>query len=231
MKVCFKCKEEKSIELFFKNKNSKDGLHASCKNCQKNGINYDSVKRSEYYNNTKYRDREKNKERRRNYYINNKEKENLQSREYKESNRNDLNKKVMIYYYNNKDTDKFKERRRRYKKDRYDNDILFKLYINTGSLIRNSFNNNGYSKKSKTFKILGCSFEEFKLYLESKFENWMTWENRGLYNGELNYGWDIDHIIPSSSAKSEDDIIKLNYYTNLQPLCSKINRDIKKDFI
>ena len=57
----------------------------------------------------------------------------------------------------------------------------------------------------------------------------MTWENRGLYNGEFNYGWDIDHIIPLSSAETEEDIIKLNHYTNLQPLCSKINRDIKKD--
>ena len=56
----------------------------------------------------------------------------------------------------------------------------------------------------------------------------MTWENKGLYNGELNYGWDIDHIIPLSSAETEEDIIRLNHYSNLQPLCSKINRDIKK---
>lgn len=39
----------------------------------------------------------------------------------------------------------------------------------------------------------------------------MTWENRGLYNGELNYGWDIDHIIPLSSVNSEEEIIKLNH--------------------
>jgi hypothetical protein len=57
----------------------------------------------------------------------------------------------------------------------------------------------------------------------------MSWENKGLYNGELNYGWDIDHIIPLSSADIEEDIIRLNHYTNLQPLCSKVNREIKKD--
>lgn len=77
--------------------------------------------------------------------------------------------------------------------------------------------------------ILGSSFEDFKMYIESKFESWMSWNNYGLYNGELNYGWDIDHIMPLSSAKSEEDFIKLNYYTNLQPLCSKINRDIKRN--
>ena len=59
----------------------------------------------------------------------------------------------------------------------------------------------------------------------------MNWNNRGLYNGELNYGWDIDHIIPLSSAKTEEEMILLNHYSNLQPLCSKINRDIKRDNI
>ena len=68
-----------------------------------------------------------------------------------------------------------------------------------------------------------------KEYIESKFENWMNWDNKGLYNGEFNYGWDVDHIIPISSAKTEEEIILLNHYSNLQPLCSKINRDIKKD--
>jgi hypothetical protein len=43
--------------------------------------------------------------------------------------------------------------------------------------------------------------------------------------------WDIDHIIPISSAESEDDVIRLNHYTNLQPLCSYTNRYIKRDSI
>lgn len=59
----------------------------------------------------------------------------------------------------------------------------------------------------------------------------MTWDNKGnpkdgIY--ELNKTWDVDHIIPLSSAKSVEDIIKLNHYTNLQPLCSYVNRFIKK---
>jgi len=59
----------------------------------------------------------------------------------------------------------------------------------------------------------------------------MTWDNYGLYNGDLYYGWDIDHIMPISIAKTKEKIIKLNHYKNLQPLCSKINRDIKRDKI
>jgi hypothetical protein len=55
----------------------------------------------------------------------------------------------------------------------------------------------------------------------------MSWDNYGLYNGQLNYGWDIDHIIPLYSAEKEVDVLRLNHYTNLQPLCSKVNRDLK----
>lgn len=55
----------------------------------------------------------------------------------------------------------------------------------------------------------------------------MSWDNYGKYNGELNFGWDIDHIKPLCLAKTKEEVINLNHYTNLQPLCSKINRDIK----
>ena len=70
-----------------------------------------------------------------------------------------------------------------------------------------------------------------KEYYQINKENWMNWSNRGLYNGSENYGWDIDHINPISSAEKLEDVIKLNHYTNLQSLCSKINRDIKKNKI
>ena len=59
----------------------------------------------------------------------------------------------------------------------------------------------------------------------------MTWENYGLWNGELNYGWDIDHIIPISFGNTEDEILKLNHYSNFQPLCSHKNRYIKRNYL
>jgi hypothetical protein len=55
----------------------------------------------------------------------------------------------------------------------------------------------------------------------------MNWGNRGKYNGEFNYGWDLDHIIPICSAKNDAEVYELNHYKNFQPLCSKVNRDIK----
>ncbi len=76
--------------------------------------------------------------------------------------------------------------------------------------------------------ILGCEIIDFKQHLENQFEPWMTWDNYGLYNGELNYGWDVDHIIPMRDADTIERAYELNHYTNLQPLDSKLNRDIKR---
>lgn len=137
------------------------------------------------------------------------------------------------------DYEKSKMRARKYRKDNKeklsikrkinrDENPIKKLKENIHSLIYNKIRKKGYSKKSKTYEILGCSYDEFKLHIESQFQEWMNWDNYGLYNGELNYGWDIDHIIPISSATTEEDVLQLNHYTNLQPLCSKVNRNIKR---
>ena len=105
---------------------------------------------------------------------------------------------------------------------------LFRLKENLRGLIRNSIKKKGLTKSKKTEDIIGISLSDFLKYLESKFEPWMNWENYGRYNGEFNYGWDIDHIVPTSSASNEEEIYRLNHYTNLQPLCSKVNRDVKR---
>jgi hypothetical protein len=127
--------------------------------------------------------------------------------------------------------DKIKEANRikknEYQKNRKKNNSLYKLSCNIRTYLSNTFKHNGYKKKTKTFDILGCSSVEFKQYLESKFESWMNWNNYGKYNGTENYGWDIDHITPLKTAVTEEDVINLNHYTNLQPLCSYINRRIK----
>jgi len=146
------------------------------------------------------------------YYIKNKEKIKEYGKEY---------------FKNNKET-KQRKNNENYKKRR-DSDPIFRLSTNIRRNIRGLITKNGHTKKSKTIEILGCSFEEFKEYLESKFESWMTWDNYGLYNGELNYGWDIDHIIPSCNGITEEKLLKLNHFSNLQPLCSYINRVVKRD--
>jgi len=82
--------------------------------------------------------------------------------------------------------------------------------------IRTSFKRKGYTKKSKSYVILGEDWIVVKEYFESLFQEGMTWDNHG--------EWEIDHIIPISTATCEDDVTKLCHYKNLQPLWAKDNR-------
>jgi len=147
-------------------------------------------------------------------------------KEYYLKNKEKILENSKKYFKDNQEV-KQKKNNERYKK-RIASDPAFKLACGIRRSIRNTLKRTGGKKKSKTTEILGCSFEDLKTHLESQFEKWMTWDNHGLYNGECGYGWDIDHIIPLSSAKTVEDVIKLNHHSNLQPLCSRINRDIKR---
>ena len=131
--------------------------------------------------------------------------------------------------YTKKNKEKLNEYMGEYNKNRKDTDPVFKLSCSMRTYIGHSIRNKGYTKKSKSYIILGCTYEEFKNHIESQWEDWMEWNNYGKYNCEENYGWDIDHIIPMSSAQCEDDVIRLNHHTNIQPLCSYINRCVKRD--
>jgi len=110
-------------------------------------------------------------------------------------------------------------------------DITFRLSNNIRKLITSAFKNCSkgiFTKNTKTENILNTSFLNLRLNIESQFLAWMSWDNYGKYNGNLNVGFDLDHIIPISYAKTEEDIYLLNHWSNFQPLCSKVNRDIKK---
>lgn len=179
----------------------------------------------------KYREENKDviKEKKKKHYQKNKEEYSKKSKKYYEENKE--SKKEYDKRYREENKEKMRIKRREYKKKRLLNDPLFKLKESIRRNISDTFRRKNYTKKSKTYEILGCTFEEFKKHIESQFEDWMTWDNYGNpYDGilEENKTWDIDHIIQLSSAETEEDVIILNHYTNLQPLCSYHNRIIKK---
>ena len=68
--------------------------------------------------------------------------------------------------------------------------------------------------------LLGCSIEEFIKYIEDRFTDGMSWDNRGLH------GWHIDHIRPCASFDLTDPKQQKEcfHYTNLQPLWAYENR-------
>jgi hypothetical protein len=128
--------------------------------------------------------KKRNAETKQKWYLANKEKIKEHKKKY------NLNNKQMLLIKHNE-----------YHKKRKSIDELYRLKCNLRSMISTAFKKKSFVNESKTEEIIGCSFDVFKKYLESKFEPWMTWENRGIYKKDTyNYGWDIDHIIPLSTA-------------------------------
>lgn len=252
MKICICCEIEKENHHFEgKNKKCIECYKEYQKNYREKNKEKAKVYFEEYYKENKEQilenvkeytinNKEKIAEYKSNYYNDNKEQIQIFQKEYYKINKETLREKNKEYVKNNKEPLKQKRKiRDKRNKDkitenlklRRQSDPLYRLSQNIRVYIRNSFKSKGYKKSTKTEKILGCTFKEFKSHIESQFEKWMTWENYGKFNGQLNSGWDIDHIIPISSAKNEDEIIKLNNFSNLRPLCSYTNRYIKSDKI
>ena len=109
----------------------------------------------------------------------------------------------------------YKPRKREQRKERRNTDPIFNLTNRMRGRLRKYLIILNISKKNKTFEIVGCSPQFLKEHLEKQFIDGMTWENRS--------EWHIDHKIPLSSAKTEEELYKLCHYTNLQPLWAEEN--------
>ena len=233
MKVCNKCNLEKEIIEFNKMKSSKDGYGYTCKSCYKDlylrnkdiilrKLNKEKIK--EYKKEYRKLNKEKISVKKKEWDLKNKEHNIKYNKEYRLKStykKNNTAKYKKEYRKLNKE--KINEYYRNYIKNRKKSDIMFKLSSDIRSLILKTIKNGGYFKKSKINNIIGCSFEEFKFYIENQFEPWMNWDNNGKYTGVYNETWQYDHIIPVSSGISEEEILKLNHYTNFKPLCSRKN--------
>jgi hypothetical protein len=282
MKRCSKCKDEKDVNLFSKNKSTKDGLRNRCKDCDKE----DASQRKEYYKNyciskkesilvsrKKYYEKnkerineyqhnwrkknstrikenrvrneklnpEKYKQKRKESYIRNKENIIIKNKEYVLKNKEAVKKRKQEWELKNKEIlakkrrEKYllnkedmrlrqreyrlknKDKRNQYERQKNIEDPFYKFKNNVRKLISYTFKNNKLKKPSKTEILLGCTVEEFKEYIQSKFTEGMTFKNHS------KNGWHLDHIIPISSAKTEEELIKLNHYTNFQPLWAEDN--------
>lgn len=111
-------------------------------------------------------------------------------------------------------------------------DTPAKLRKNVSRVIGRALSS-GKNGKSCT-QYLSYSFQDLKIHLESQFENWMNWDNYGIYDPKIwkdddisTWTWSIDHIIPQSKFKyssMEDESFKRCWaLENLRPLSSKNN--------
>ena len=74
----------------------------------------------------------------------------------------------------------------------------------------------GNIKCAETLELLGCSLEEWEIYLENKFTDGMNWDN---YGKDVD-NWQIDHIKPCASfnLELEEEQKACFHYSNTQPL-------------
>ena len=111
-----------------------------------------------------------------------------------------------------------RDRDRIYYAKKMKHDLLYRISRNLRGSCLKYLKRNNFKKDSNTFKMIGISRIELKNHLEKRFSKGMSWDN---YGGDD--GWQIDHIIPLSSAKNKEDLIRLFHYTNLQPLWKEDN--------
>jgi hypothetical protein len=202
MKICNSCKQNKEYSLFNKNKRIIDGYAKACRKCMKE-INSKS-------------------------YINNKEKCNIKSKNYYKDNKEYLLKIQTEYGKNNpevrrKATAKYLKKNpeyyNQYRRNRYHTDPQFKLRLILGNRLNEVLKKNVTFKTSNIIKLLGCSLNDLKYYIETQFKPEMNWDNHGTY-------WEVDHILPCDSFNLIDieQQKQCFHYTNLQPLTKVENR-------
>jgi len=80
-----------------------------------------------------------------------------------------------------------------------------------------------YVKTKRTKEILGIEWDEFRDYIEDRFEDWMTWDNHGQGKGK----WALQHIVPRDFVISEEELYVVNYYKNFIPMCAIENGILK----
>ena len=155
------------------------------------------------------------KKQRRGYYRKNKRKILDYNQDWSKKNKEYLKEKRKSYdkeYY-----EANKEKRLAYHKNRKKTNLQFKLSCAIRSRLYTCIKDK--CKVGSAVKDLGCSVDELIIYLESKFQEGMSWDNW------KHDGWHIDHIKPLASFDLTDrnQFLEACNYTNLQPLWAKDN--------
>ena len=194
-KECTKCKLEKELCYFYKDKSTKSGLGSRCKECVKN-----CAKESQQ-NNKSFR------------------KEYL--KEYGKNNKNKILEKRRVYREENREY--FKDYHRQYQVKRRKEDDLFRIKHNIRNRLWDAFKNKNW-KKEGSERLLGATYNTVIKHIESLFVANMSWDNYGrCVEGDCDNYWHIDHIIPLNTASTKEEMEELCHYTNLQPLWASDN--------
>jgi hypothetical protein len=162
------------------------------------------------------------------YYKAHTERKKRQQKERRALKREEITEKARRVYHaipieerrivNREKNRKAQSKRTIWVRERRRNDIAFRIELNLRRRIH--YVVRGKDKSESTRKLLGCSIPDFKIYIESKFEPGMSWENYG------REGWHIDHIMPCAifDLSKPEHRKRCFHFSNLQPLWAEENR-------
>lgn len=207
MKLCTYCNIQKSVEAFNKCTNNKDGLEYHCKDCNK----------KKYLTN-----KAKINARRTELYYLNRDEELAKKAVYTKAHKQQKAAYDKIYRAAHRE-EQAKLKKEWESKNRLD--PKFRLVRNLRRRIHHALK--GSHKTDQTLKLLGCSIEGFKVYLEHQFLEDMSWDNYGLT------GWHIDHINPCYTYDLSDPVQQREcfHYTNQRPLWASDNLSRSKSLV
>jgi len=201
--------KEKGYKLYFTGRPCKHGHYSTrwtvgnkCCECQK-GHSKNAANRRYRENKDDPAYQAKIKEYQKKTRANPKSKE--REKAYRERNRERINAQNR----KNKQKESYKQKEKEYRSS-----PQRRLAGNLRSRLRNVIK--GKTKSGSSVKDLGCSLDFFLNYIESKWEDGMSWDNYG--KGPKN--WSLDHITPLSYFNLEDreQFLIANHFTNLQPM-------------
>ena len=138
--------------------------------------------------------------------------------EYYENNTENIINNVKAYSSREENKIRSRELGRIRQKHKMETDPQYRLMRRNRNRIRVFTRERGIVKPNSTIAALGCTWTEFKTYIEKQFADGMNWENDGTL-------WHIDHIIPLNrfDLSNLDDFRRANHYTNLRPLLASKN--------
>lgn len=205
MKICSKCNTKKPYSEFYKKIRYPDGYDYTCKHCQRA---QDSTRNSKRNITNKVGGRKFKKE-----YV-----------ELKKGRYLHKNGLITDEEFNQIKTSyglAVKKDKRRIasiiEKRRVKEDPSFRAMKNVRNRVRNFlFGKSPYSKS------LGCSYEEFRRFIENQFEEGMSWDNYG--------EWELDHVVPLALAylQGTESFKYASSYLNIKPLWKSDHKEKTK---
>lgn len=245
-KSCYSCKQSKSIELFVKDKYTKDGYKFICKKCSCDKTKAYHAKDPAKSRAKLYAWRDKNRQYWLGYLKHMRGKNPTFVPKERDANRSPEEARQWVkdnkaqYDVKNKDKNRsyqkahqpiINQRAREWRRAQRLSNPQFRLMENLRRRFYDLVKKLGHKRSLEYVEMIGCSLDELKAWIENHFEPGMNWENQGHFSFDKQT-WQLDHHYPCSAFDLSDPEQQKQcfHHTNVYPVWARENLD-KRDSI